>query len=134
MGIFGLHRQRQRALVNFSELEVKYFTDLGLQSVVLQPIVCVMNGTFSFDKLFPYSNKIKEKVLTVSLNLNFFEELMVHLLESPFPLDAGVTKKVILVLRGVFFFLNFVRLYAIDLIFIVRIFFDLMVRRNKAKS
>lgn len=76
----------------------------------------------------------KEKVLTVSLNLDFFKELMVHLLETPFPLDVSVTKKVIFVLRGMFFFLNFVRLNTIDLIFIVRIFFNLMVRRNKAKS
>lgn len=59
---------------------------------------------------------------------------MVDLLETSFPLQISVTKKVILVLLSVFFFLNLDGPDTIDVIFIVRIFFDLVLGRNKAKS
>jgi hypothetical protein len=60
-----------------------------------------------------------KKGLTISLNLDFFEKLMVNLLKPTFPLDIGVAKKVILMLRGIFSFLDLKGAQTIDLIVIV---------------
>jgi hypothetical protein len=59
---------------------------------------------------------------------------VVHLLEAPFSLDVRVAEKEILMLRSVLFFLELKGAQTIDLIVVFRIFFDLIIRRNKAQS
>ena len=54
---------------------------------------------------FPISIKGK-KALTICLDTDFFEKLMVNLLEATFPLQIGVAKKVILVLGDILSFLD----------------------------
>ena len=39
--------------MNFVKLEVKYFPDLGLQSIVLKTVSDFFFRTLGFDKLFP---------------------------------------------------------------------------------
>jgi hypothetical protein len=58
-----------------------------------------------FMNCFP-ANISGKKALTICLDTDFFEKLMVNLLEPTFPLHVGVAEKVILVLRGIFSFLD----------------------------
>ena len=59
---------------------------------------------------------------------------MVDLLKATFPLKIVIAEKVIIVLRSLLSFLDLKGTQTIDLIVFIWVFFDLIIRRNKAKS